>query len=93
MKKIIINQKNSKTIELNDNDDKELSLYTKEISKIMESSKICILETTSGNSIIKPSEIISINVFELNIKQKVNNNNNKNFVKESIVNQDDVIKD
>lgn len=95
MKKIIINQKHSKEIEFFDDDNKDLIVYTKEISKIMELTKICILETTSGNIIIKPSEISSINVLEVdvkkqkNINQKIENIN----VKQTVVNQNDVIKD
>jgi ribonuclease HII len=95
MKKIIINQKDSKEIELLDDDQKDLTTYTKEISKIMELTKICILETTFGNIIIKPSEIRSINILEVdnknqkNINQKIENSN----VKSVVANQNDVIKD
>jgi len=93
MKKIIINQKDSKEIELIDDDQKDLVTYTKEISKIMELTKICILETTSGNIIIKPSEICSINVFEVDNKKQKNVNQKINSVKPVVVNQNDVIKD
>jgi len=95
MKKIIINQKDLKEIELLDDDQKDLTTYTKEISKIMELTKICILETTFGNIIIKPSEISSINILEVdnkkqkNINHKIDNSN----VKPLVVNQNDVIKD
>jgi hypothetical protein len=98
MKKIIINQKDSKVIELFDDDKMDLTSYTKEISKIMELTKICILETTSGNIIVKPSEICSINVLDVDIKKHKNISNHNQKVDEivnikPVVNQDDVIKD
>jgi hypothetical protein len=99
MKKIIINQKDSKVIELLDDDKLDLTTYTKEISKIMELTKVCILETTSGNIIVKPSEICSINVLEVDnkkLKSSLNHNQKMNEIeniKPVVVNQNDVIKD
>jgi hypothetical protein len=99
MKKIVINQKGSKIIELLDDDQTDLTTYTKEISKIMEMTKFCILETTSGNIIVKPSEISSINVLEFDIKKHKNNLNVNQKINElpnvikPVVNQNDVIKD
>jgi hypothetical protein len=99
MKKIVINQKGSKIIELLDDDQTDLTTYTKEISKIMEMTKFCILETTSGNIIVKPSEISSINVLEFDIKKHKSNLNVNQKINElpnvikPVVNQNDVIKD
>jgi len=106
MKKITIKQKNSEAIILIDNDNSELTSYTKEISKVMELSKICILETTSGNTILKPSEINSISVEEFEFdkkidekidikKPKIKNNETKPIVKieNSVSNESDIIKD
>ena len=70
MKKIVIHQKNLENIILIDNDSRDLITYTKEISKIMELSKVCILETTSGNIILKPSEISSITVLEFEFEKE-----------------------
>ena len=65
MKKIIIYNDESKELILIDDDDTELTAYTKQVSKIMESTKVCILETSSGNTILKPSKINSIFITEL----------------------------
>jgi len=86
MKRIIIHGKeNSNQIILTDNDDNDLLSYTKELSKIMESSKISILETTSGNLLIRPLEIFSIQVEEIDNKNSV--------TKKTLFNKEDVIKD
>jgi hypothetical protein len=65
MKKITIYNDESQELILIDDDDTDLTLYTKQVSKILESQKICILETSSGNAILKPSKINSIFVTEL----------------------------
>jgi hypothetical protein len=64
MKRIIIHQTDNHVIKILDNDDKDLQEYTKEISSLMELSNIAILETSQGNIIIKPSKILSIQVFD-----------------------------
>ena len=69
MKTIRIYQENSEHIDLLDKDDSDLVTYTKKISEILESTKICILETTSGVLSIKPSKINSILVDELHEKE------------------------
>ena len=60
MKKIEIYQENIDPIVLFDKDYSDLLSYTNELSKILKSKEISILETTSGNIIIKPSKISSI---------------------------------
>lgn len=92
MKTIIINQKNSDSVVLMDDDSKDLILYTKEVSKILELSKICILETTSGSIILKPSEINSIVINELPELKKEKQKNPKPEEKQE-VKKEDVIKD
>ena len=62
MKKIEIHQENIDPIILYDKDYSDLSLYTSELSKILKSKEISILETTSGSVIIKPSKISSISI-------------------------------
>jgi len=91
MKKIIIQQKNSDSIILTDNDNRDLLVYTKEISKVMELSKNCILETSSGVVILKPSEISSVLVLDSKVKKdsKIENVN----IETSVKNNNDVIKD
>jgi len=70
MKKIVIRQKNVEPLILEDNCSDDLHVYTRDFSKIMESSKICIVEISSGNVILKPSEISSIVITENNEKSK-----------------------
>ena len=65
MKKITIYTDESQNLILIDDDDTDLIVYTKEISKILELTKVCILETSSGNAVLKPSKINSIFVTEL----------------------------
>lgn len=69
MKKIMIYTNEKSEITLIDDDDTDLSTYTKQISRIMEMSKICILETTSGTVVLKPSRINCINVLELSLPE------------------------
>ena len=96
MKKIIIYNDESKELTLIDDDDTELTAYTKQVSKIMESTKVCILETSSGNTILKPSKINSIFVTELSLPE-INEKpiSQPKFLKSTpkVKNQSDVIKD
>lgn len=91
MKKIVIHQENSDIITLLDEDSTNLDSYSNEMIKILESQKICIVETTSGNILLKPSKIISIFVTELeetnNIKKdsKIKKEKNKNEIKEDVI--------
>lgn len=62
MKKIVIIFKNSEPFIINDDDDTDLTSYVKELSHVMELSKICILETSEDSIILRPSEIASIHV-------------------------------
>jgi hypothetical protein len=86
MKKIVINQKNSQPLFLEDDSTEEINSYTKEISKVMESSKICIIETSFGNAIIRPSEINSIFVMEIEDSKQIKN-------EKKIFDSRDVLKD
>lgn len=91
MKKIVIHQENSDTITLLDEDSTNLDSYSNDMVKILESQKICIVETTSGNILLKPAKIISIFVTELeetnNIKKdsKIKKEKNKNETKEDVI--------
>lgn len=90
MKKIVIYLDDSKLLTLLDDDSTNIELYSKEISKILESSKVCILETTSGNVLIKPSKISSIYIVELSEGGIID----KNEIEIKIDSpQDDIIKD
>lgn len=69
MKQITIFQENSEKLILSDDDNTSLEEYNLKVSKILESSKICILETSTQTVCLKPSKINSILVEE--IKEKV----------------------
>jgi hypothetical protein len=75
MKKITIFQENSENIILFDDDQTNLLEYTKKISEILESSKICILETPTQIISLKPSKLNSILVSEVEEKGKIQKKN------------------
>jgi hypothetical protein len=83
MKKIII-YKNPDPLVLTDDDETNITEYTKQLSLMLESSKICILETTSGNVILRPSKIDLIFVSE---------EETDGIKKKTVFNKTDVIKD
>ncbi len=90
MKKIVIHQENSEIITLLDDDSTDIESYSNEMVKVLESQKVCIIETTSGNVLLKPTKITSIFVTELeeaNIKKdsKVKKEKNKNEIKEDVI--------
>ncbi len=65
MKKIIeIYGIDHSLVKLADEDDTSLSDYCQELAKIFNATDHVILETTSGTAILKPSNIILINVSE-----------------------------
>jgi methylglyoxal synthase len=73
MKKITIFQENSENIILFDDDHNKTSLldYTKKITEILESTNICILETSSQIISLKPSKLNSILVTEVEDDSKL----------------------
>ena len=90
MKKIVIYQKQLEPLIIIDYDNTNREDYTKELIKLVESTKVCILETSHVNVIIKPSEISSIIVEELSENKELQSeksNQNKIF------NSTDIIKD
>jgi len=98
MKKIVIYNDESNCLTLIDDDDTDINSYSKEISKVLESSKICILETSSGNAILKPSKINSMFVTELDSpeinEQRTSSGKTKVVANvKKLMNNEDVIKD
>ena len=73
MKRIKIFQENSETIEILDSDSQDLRDYTIETSRLLEVSNVSILETSSGNVIVRPNKVTSILVDEVieNKEEKV----------------------
>lgn len=66
MKKILLHCKDE-NIELTDDDTSSLLEYSKELSRVMKSYKVIILETTSKSIIFRPSDIKSIEVCDTDI--------------------------
>ena len=83
MKKITIFSEETEPIIFTNTNSTELDLhqYTKEISKYLSSSNVCILTVGDQSLIFKPSKIISILVQDLESPEEV-----------SIIHQDDIIK-
>lgn len=79
MKKIIFYQEKNEPIIIIDDNDDDISIYTSNLTKLMQSSKLCIVESTSGNILIKPSKINSIFITEL-IDKEINNKLKSNDV-------------
>ena len=69
MKKITIFQENAENIVLFDDDSTDLLTYTKKINEVLESTKVCILQTSSQVVSVKPSKLNSIVVEEVEEKK------------------------
>jgi hypothetical protein len=64
---------------LYDDNDDDLSKYTKEVSEILDVDTVIIFETTSGSTILRPNKISVIrvtNIEEKDIKIAVNTEEN-----------------
>lgn len=72
MKEITIFQYGISPLHISDNDDSNISEYTKKISSLLKAENVLILETTSGNIILRPHKISSIQVVEKK-EEKVDN--------------------
>ena len=55
----------SENVTVLDDDDKDLQEYTKELSSLLKSGNVTILETTTGSLILRPNKITSILVKEM----------------------------
>lgn len=66
MKKIIIYQENNEPVILFDNDKSELSSYKENIYDIFNSTKIIELEINNEITLLRPSKINLIRIFEVN---------------------------
>jgi len=65
MKRITIFQEGSSAIAIDDSDEQKIEQYTKELSKLLESSNVSILHTSSSSIIIRPNKISSIVVSDM----------------------------
>lgn len=65
MKTLIVNFRDSYSVELKDYDDnRSQEEYAESISKILDNNNITILHATSGSLIVRPNEVASILVVE-----------------------------
>jgi hypothetical protein len=64
-KEITIIQENTSPLVINDSDERDLKAYTSDLSKLLESNNVVILETTSCALITRPHKINSIIVRSL----------------------------
>lgn len=65
MKRITIFQEGLSPIAIDDNDEKQIEQYTRELSQLLENNSVSILHTTSSSIIIRPNKITSIVVSEM----------------------------
>jgi hypothetical protein len=63
-KQITIIQENASPLVVDDSDDRHIKEYTKELSTLLESNNVSIVETSSCSVIIRPNKIASIIVRE-----------------------------
>lgn len=82
MKKIIIFQENTENLILFDDDSLDLVSYVKNLTKILESNKVCILETSSGIVAVKPSKLNSFSVVEVSNRFEDKKNDSCDIIKD-----------
>jgi len=84
MKKIIIHLDDGTSITKIDNDDEELSKYCQKLSSIFEETNVVILNTTNSATIIRPTRINGIEVFEIEDSHETINKEVKNRIHEKL---------
>jgi len=60
MKKIVIYQEGSESVQLFDDDGSDISKYAEQLSNLLKSGNVSILNVKSGSFIVRPSKVISI---------------------------------
>jgi len=82
MKKVIIFQENTENLILFDDDSLDLVSYAKNLTKILESNKVCILETSLGIAALKPSKLNSFSVVEVSNQFEDKKNDSIDIIKD-----------
>lgn len=77
MKTLKIFQENCIPIELQDNDDRDIGTYIKELTNMIELDNMSILHLSSGSLILRPGKILSVLVSENEDKEEINISNKK----------------
>ena len=70
MKKITIFQEKTSPVVVDDNDEREIEEYSKDLSSLLDNSNVTILHTTSCSVIIRPNKVSSIVVTDDTPKKK-----------------------
>lgn len=81
MKILKIFQENCSTIELKDDDDRDIGTYIKELTSVVNLDNISILHLSNSSVILKPSKILSIVVSEENISKEISKKEKKSIIK------------
>jgi len=65
MKSIIVNFKNAVSAELVDYDTGDVEEYAEKLSEILKNNNVTVLHTTSGSLIVRPNDVSSIAVCDV----------------------------
>ena len=76
-------------MEILDLDNSSLEEYTKNLSSILESSKVSILETSTGNLVLRPSKITGLLVVEEKVSKEPKKSVKVDKVNEDILMEED----
>ena len=60
MKRIVIFQEGSNTVELLDDDGSEVPSYAERLKDLLQVGNVSIINTTSGSLVVRPSKITSV---------------------------------
>jgi len=92
MKRIVIFQEGSDTVELFDDDGTDVPTYAEGLSELLKVGSVSIINTTSGSFIAKPSKVTGI--FVQDQKSPLKKDPKKKVQKKPIVNEGvDIITD
>jgi hypothetical protein len=69
MKQIRIIGKTNQEITMLDNDNEHIELYTKKISGLLESKNVIILHTSSASIVVRPNDIFSIEISNIEVPE------------------------
>jgi len=93
MKKLIkIIQENVEHIIIEDENDEDLNEYSLKLSNLLSVGNVIVLETTTGNIILRPNKIVSITVIEEG-RTKRSYKKKDSVIKEIVSKEEDIITD
>lgn len=93
MKKIIkIIQENVEPVLIEDENDEDLNEYSLKLSNLLSVGNVVVIETTSGNSILRPNKIVSIVITEEGSTKRTYKKKEP-IIKENMSKEEDIITD